>query len=102
MFTGIIEQLGTVTAVERSVAGARLTVDAGPLAEGIQVGDSVAVNGVCLTAVRVEPPELGFEAIPETLTRSNLGELRVGMGVNLERPLAADGRLSGHFVQGHV
>jgi riboflavin synthase len=102
MFTGIIEYLGTAVAVEHSAGGARLTIEAGPVAAGTRVGDSVAVNGVCLTAVAVTPPRLEFEAIPETLRRSNLGTLAAGSRVNLERPLAADGRLSGHFVQGHV
>src|SRR5581483_462264 len=79
-----------------------LVVDAGDLAGGTAVGDSIAVNGVCLTAVAIDPPTLSFDAIPETLRRSNLGGLRSGAVVNLERPLAASGRLSGHFVQGHV
>lgn len=102
MFTGIIERLGTIAEIRASPAGSRLVVDAGDLAREVAVGDSVAVNGICLTAVAIAPPTLAFDAIPETLRRSNLGELRPGSPVNLERPLAANGRLSGHFVQGHV
>src|SRR5438067_7134663 len=102
MFTGIIEALGTVRSLESTSAGARLVVEAGTIARETAVGDSVAVNGVCLTAVDTGPEALIFEAIPETLRRSNLGELRAGDVVNLERPLAAGARLSGHFVQGHV
>lgn len=102
MFTGIIEALGTVREVRDLGGLTRLTVDAGELASGTAIGDSVAVNGVCLTAVEVAPPSLAFEAIPETLRRTNLGELRAGDRVNVERPLAAGARLSGHFVQGHV
>src|SRR5262249_6412226 len=82
--------------------GARLVIDAGPLAAETAVGDSVAINGVCLTAVEVGPEQLAFDAIPETLRRSNPGALRPGAPANLERPLAARGRLSAHVVQGHV
>jgi riboflavin synthase len=102
MFTGIIEALGTVAEIQARPEGARLIVEAPSVAEGTAIGDSVAVNGVCLTAVAVAPPRLAFDAIPETLRRSDLGQLRVGDRVNLERPLPAGGRLSGHFVQGHV
>ena len=102
MFTGIIESLGSVAEIRTTPEGARLVIDAPDVAPGTAIGDSVAVNGVCLTAVQVSPPRLAFDAIPETLQRSNLGELQVGDAVNLERPLPAGGRLSGHFVQGHV
>src|SRR6266852_1388899 len=101
MFTGIIESLGTVRSVDSTGSAARLVVEAGALAREASVGDSVAVNGVCLTAVDACPETLAFDAIPETLRRSNLGELRRGDVVNLERPLAVGARLSGHFVQGH-
>ena len=99
MFTGLVADLGTVTAVDASDAGVRLTVrTALPLDEG----DSIAVNGVCLTATSL--PDGGFTAdvMHETLRRSSLGTLEEGSKVNLELPLRADDRLGGHFVQGHV
>ncbi len=101
MFTGLVQGLGEVVAVERTPDGTRLTLAAGfPLALG--EGDSVAVNGVCLTAV--EPHERIFAAdvMNETLRRSSLAALAPGAHVNLELPLRADDRLGGHFVQGHV
>jgi riboflavin synthase len=102
MFTGIVEGLGVV--VEAADAGGRrrFTIEAGKVAAGLAVGDSVAVNGVCLTAVAVGGGSFTVEAVDETLSRSNLGALRVGSLVNLERPLRADGRFDGHIVQGHV
>jgi riboflavin synthase len=102
MFTGIIEQAGEVKTVRVSPEGARLEVAAGPLAAGVRIGDSVAVNGACLTVVRLEGERLSFDAVNETLRRTNLGALSPGERVNLERPLAAGGRLDGHIVQGHV
>src|SRR5438105_4450873 len=82
MFTGIIEALGTVRSVEATAAGARLVIEAGSLARETAVGDSVAVNGVCLTAVKAGGGTLSFDAIPETLRRSNLGNLQPGDAVN--------------------
>jgi riboflavin synthase len=102
MFTGIIEALGIVHSVSAGEEGSRLVVAARAIARETAIGDSIAVNGVCLTAVEAGPETLAFDAIPETLRRSNLGELSAGDVVNLERPLAAGARLSGHFVQGHV
>jgi len=102
MFTGIIEEVGRVTRVERGTGVTRLAV-AGPLvATDSGIGDSIAINGTCLTVVRREGAELTFEAVPETLSRTNLGELQPGSAVNMERALAATGRLAGHIVQGHV
>src|SRR5438034_2695797 len=102
MFTGLIEEVGAVTAV-RSAAGARrLVLNAPRVAPGCVVGDSISVNGVCLTAVAVSGSRLEFDAIAETLRRSNLGELRAGDAVNLERAMAAGDRFGGHLVQGHV
>jgi riboflavin synthase len=101
MFTGLIADLGSVTALERDDAGATLRIAtrlAGELAEG----DSIAVNGVCLTATDVGPQDFRAEAMLETLSRSSLEQLRVGSRVNLELPLRADDRLGGHVVQGHV
>lgn len=102
MFTGIVEHLGTVTAVEKAERGRTIVVEARPVAESLQIGDSVSVNGVCLTAVSVERPAIHFQAIGETLDRSNLGEVESGHSVNLERPMSASGRFDGHIVQGHV
>lgn len=97
MFTGIIEELGTV-----ETAGARLAVRCSAVMENLVEGASIAVNGVCLTAVDLRPGGFSADLAPETLRRSNLGDLRAGSRVNLERPLAASGRLDGHIVQGHV
>lgn len=101
MFTGLIADRGTVRQLERDADGARIAIHtslAGELAEG----DSVAVNGVCLTATRVRPEGFDAEAMHETLLRSSLGELEVGSPVNLELALRASDRLGGHIVQGHV
>jgi riboflavin synthase len=102
MFTGIIEELGTVESIETRSTGARLKVRCSTVMDDMAEGASIAVNGVCLTAI--DPRTTGFSAdlAPETLRRSNLGDLRAGSRVNLERPLSPTGRLSGHIVQGHV
>lgn len=97
MFTGIIEELGTV-----ETAGAKLTVRCQTVMQDLTEGASIAVNGVCLTAVDLRPDSFSADLAPETLRRSNLGDLSAGSRVNLERPLAPTGRLSGHIVQGHV
>lgn len=102
MFTGIIEEIGTIVALKRGASSARLTIRAPLVSEGTRPGDSIAVNGACLTVVEMEGPHLHFDAVPETLQRSNLKRARVGEAVNLERALAVGGRLGGHFVQGHV
>ena len=102
MFTGIIEGTGRIAAFERGADGARLVIDVGVMAESVAVGDSVALNGVCLTVVKIDDSRLAFEAVPETLNRTNLGDLKSGDAVNLERPVRAGGRLDGHIVQGHV
>jgi riboflavin synthase len=102
VFTGIVEAVGTVVAVEPAARLLRFLVEAPALAGGARVGDSVAVRGACLTVTRVEGGRLGFEAVRETLERTALGDLAPGARVNLERPLRADGRLDGHLVQGHV
>jgi len=102
MFTGIVEGMGGVAAIDVRPQGARLVVAAGELADGVAIGDSVAVNGVCLTVTDRDGDRLAFDAVPETLARTNLGMLRVGDRVNLERPLRVGDRLGGHFVQGHV
>jgi riboflavin synthase len=102
MFTGIVEELGTVESVEPRAAGARLRVACRTVLEDSVEGASIAVNGVCLTAVNLRPGSFAADLAPETLRRSNLGDLRAGARVNLERPLSPTGRLSGHIVQGHV
>lgn len=102
MFTGIVEETGTVQALARSRAGARLVVGAREVLGDLAQGGSVAVNGCCLTAVECDAGSFSADLSPETLDRTNLGTLREGALVNLERPLLATGRLSGHFVLGHV
>ena len=102
MFTGIIEELGAVTALLKGAAGARLNVRCTTVMADLTEGASIAVNGVCLTAVDPRPDGFSADLAPETLKRSNLGDLRAGSCVNLERPLSPTGRLSGHIVQGHV
>lgn len=97
MFTGIVEELGTVVA-----AGGRLRVRCSKVLEDLREGASIAVNGVCLTAVDLTPDSFAADLAPETLLRSNLGDLREGSRVNLERPVTPATRLSGHIVQGHV
>jgi len=102
MFTGIVEEVGRVARVERGTDVTRLAVTGPLVATDAAVGDSIAINGTCLTVIQREGSELSFEAVPETLSRTNLGELQPGSAVNLERALAATGRLAGHIVQGHV
>jgi riboflavin synthase len=102
MFTGIVERVGTVVAVADSGGVRRLTIEAGDAGEALVIGDSIAVNGVCLTAVAAAGGRVTVEAVPETLDRSNLGRLAAGDPVDLERPVPAGGRLDGHVVQGHV
>ena len=102
MFTGIVEALGEVVEVDSGGAVHRLMVAAAVLGDGVAIGDSVAINGVCLTAVQVDDDRMTVEVVPETLRRTNLGSLEIGDVVNVERSLPADGRFGGHVVQGHV
>ena len=102
MFTGIVEALGEVVEAGNRAGVHRLVVAAPVLSDGVAIGDSVAVNGVCLTAVQIEADRMTVEVVPETLRRTNLGSLDVGDAVNVERSLPADGRFGGHVVQGHV
>jgi riboflavin synthase len=101
MFTGIIEEVGEVVKVERKGMAALLAIRTS-FARELRSGDSVSVNGVCLTVLAVQPPTFWVEAVEETIARTNLGFLKAGDRVNLERALSASGRLGGHFVQGHV
>jgi riboflavin synthase len=102
MFTGIVEELGTVLALEPRSAGARLRVRCATVLADLSSGASIAVNGVCLTAVELAPDFFAVDLAPETLARTNLGDLSAGALVNLERPVTPATRLSGHIVQGHV
>ena len=103
MFTGIIEEVGQVVSFEPREAGAQLTVAcSGSTLQDVSLGASIAVNGACLSASRLTEGAFAADLAPETLRRTNLGQLRTGSLVNLERPLRASGRLDGHFVLGHV
>jgi riboflavin synthase len=101
VFTGLVQDLGRITAAERSADGVTLSVQS-PLVSELREGDSVAVNGVCLTAVRVDDDRFAAEVMNETLNRSSLGSAEPGGVVNLELPVRASDRLGGHLVQGHV
>ncbi|MCZ4100556.1 riboflavin synthase [Streptomyces sp. SID13666] len=102
MFTGIVEELGEITAVEELADASRFRVRGPVVTEGAKHGDSIAVNGVCLTVVDFGDGEFTADVMAETLSRSSLGALAAGSRVNLERPMALGGRLGGHLVQGHV
>ncbi len=102
MFTGIVQELATVAAVDHGEDGSILRIAADRVAQDLRVGDSVSVDGVCLTAIDLAPGALAFEAMHETLERSTLGRLRAGDRVNLEGALRAGEPLGGHVVQGHV
>ena len=102
MFTGIVEEVGALRAVSRSGPSARLCVRAAKVLEGTQIGDSIAVNGVCLTVTELGGEGFWADVMHETLDRSALGSLRPGDPVNLERAMAAGGRFGGHIVAGHV
>src|ERR1700746_3782716 len=102
MFTGSVEELGTLKASEPAGDGARLAFWATVVIEDARVGDSISVNGCCLTAVKIGAGWGSAGAVSEPLRRTTLGAWRPGDPVNLERPLAAGGRLGGHLVQGHV
>jgi len=98
LFTGIVEEIGSV----RAVGSGRLTISATNVIQGTKKGDSIAVNGACLTITEISPDSFSVDVMPETLRRTNIGLLHPGDRVNLERPLAVGGRMGGHFVQGHV
>jgi len=102
MFTGIVEELGSVRAIDSNAGGARLTIIAKVVLEDARIGDSIALNGCCLTVVERDDDSFVADAVTETLERTTLGALAVGDAVNLERPMRLDDRLGGHLVQGHV
>lgn len=102
MFTGIVEEVGNIERFDPRPTGARLRVRCGLVTSDAREGSSIAVNGVCLTALNIKADSFEADLAPETLRRTNLGDVQTGSLVNLERPLLATGRLSGHVVQGHV
>jgi riboflavin synthase len=102
MFTGIIEAVGEVVEIESKDDLATIEIEAAPVVEGVKLGDSIAVNGACLTVCNIDATRVSFQAVRETLECTNLGDLQAGSSVNLERAMRADGRLDGHIVQGHV
>lgn len=102
MFTGIIEETGAVASVAKGAKSARLTVEASKIFEDLKLGDSVAVNGICLTVAELGGRKFSADVMNETLSRSDLGDLQVGNKVNLERAMPSDGRFGGHIVSGHI
>src|ERR1700674_1712524 len=102
MFTGLVEEIGTIAAIAPTDGGLRLAVRADVVRDGLAIGDSVAVNGACLTAVELHPDGFVVDAVAETLRRTTLGDAQTGDRVNLERALAVGARLGGHLVQGHI
>jgi riboflavin synthase len=102
MFTGIVEELGSVRHVLPGSRAGKIVIGASKVLEGTQIGDSIAVNGVCLTVVAMGEDEFTADVMPETLRKSSLGQLKTGDPVDLERAMAADGRFGGHIVSGHI
>jgi riboflavin synthase len=102
MFTGIVEHVGTVRSVIRKGALVQFAIACGPIVAGVRLGDSIAINGTDLTVTAIEGTTLHFDMVQETAQRTNLGALRSGSQVNLERALSASGRYDGHIVQGHI
>ncbi len=102
MFTGIVEEMGRVARLVPAAQGVRIDVDGPRVSAGLEVGGSIAVNGVCLTVVATTPTGFSADVVKETLDRTNLGDLQPGSTVDLERPMPASGRFDGHIVQGHV
>lgn len=102
MFTGLVETLGKITKIIAEGPAKRFSIDAGIVAVDAAIGDSICINGCCLTVVAIDDAVLDFEAGEETLSRTNLGELVVGSPVNLERSLAVGDRMGGHYVSGHI
>ena len=102
MFSGIVEALGRIAEIRSEPPGCTLVVEEPKIAAETKVADSISVNGCCLTVVEADRSTFAFQAGPETLSRTNLGDLKVGSPVNLERALAVGDRLGGHFVSGHI
>ncbi len=102
MFTGIVEEMGTVRSITRGARSAVIEIGAEAVLEDIHLGDSIAVNGVCLTASAIGSGSFSADVMPETMSRSSLSQLKAGAHVNLERAMAANGRFGGHIVSGHI
>lgn len=102
MFTGIIEEVGTIRRIEHGARSCVLTVAANTVLSDVHIGDSIAVNGTCLTVCRFDGNSFSADVMPETMRRTNLGMLKPGSAVNLERAMAANGRFGGHIVSGHI
>lgn len=102
MFTGIIEEIGEIVSIKKGAQSAVITIRANKIMEDIHLGDSIAMNGVCLTVTSFDQHSYSVDVMHETLNRTNLGQLKGGSKVNLERAMAADGRFGGHIVAGHV
>ncbi|XEC92801.1 riboflavin synthase [Paenibacillus tarimensis] len=102
MFTGLIEEIGTMRRVGRSGEAMILTIEASKVLQGVNIGDSIAINGVCLTVIQYDATSFSADVMPQTYRHTNLKDLRSGDKVNLERAMQAGGRLGGHIVQGHV
>lgn len=102
MFTGLIEEIGTVHLVESASAGSRIVIHAQTVLEEVRLGDSIAIDGVCTTVIKFDSGSFTIEATPETLSKTKFGDFTPGRRVNLERPLLPTTRLGGHFVTGHV
>lgn len=102
MFTGIIEELGRVTRIDQRGENRRITISAKSTPQELKTGDSIAVSGVCLTAIEIKPGSFCADLAPETWARTSFSRMQVGARVNLELPMKADGRFGGHIVQGHV
>lgn len=102
MFTGIVEEIGQIVSIKRGTVSAVMTIQASTVLEGTKIGDSIAVNGVCLTVTGMQGSTFTADIMAETLRRSSLGALSGGALVNLERAMAADGRFGGHIVSGHI
>ena len=102
MFTGIVEEIGKIAGIQKGAKSAVLTIQADKVLEDVHIGDSIAVNGVCLTVTSFEKNTYTADVMNETLQRSSLGSLSVGSSVNLERAMAANGRFGGHIVSGHI
>ena len=102
MFTGIIEEVGVIRGMSMSGHSGEISIKAGKVLEGTKIGDSIAVNGICLTVTSLRPDGFTADVMPETVSRSSLGGASAGDRVNLERAMAADGRFGGHIVSGHI
>ena len=102
MFTGIVEEIGHIVSVQRHAFSQIITISASDILGGTNIGDSIAVNGVCLTVTSIGSKQFSADVMHETINKSSLGNLRAGMAVNLERAMPANGRFGGHIVSGHI